>query len=266
MLKMIRAVMVIGVILLSIGLTSMQDYADQESKQDVQAEIQRLEEEKSALISKIESAQSLIESAKNLGYKDNSDILVDTREMLETCNNEVSAIEIVIDSLKLQDVKQKEETKLLENINKQKVAQEEQEKKNLTFDAFTISNLNENDFNKILTGTNLAGQGKYFEYIEKENGVNGLFAIGVATKESSAGKHNANTNNFWGRKATADTYLSWGTPGESIQSFGKYMSTDRYYGKTIDEISVIYCPPNHLDWSASVKQIMQSSWNKVNNP
>ena len=51
-------------------------------------------------------------------------------------------------------------------------------------DLRVISNLNAEEFNKMLEGTNLNGLGGALEQAEKEHGINGLYLMGLACLES----------------------------------------------------------------------------------
>lgn len=75
---------------------------------------------------------------------------------------------------------------------------------NLTIesDLRNISNLNANEFNKMLSNTKLNGLGKSLEKAEKEYNINGLYLMGLACLESGYGTSNfaKNRNNLvgWG--------------------------------------------------------------------
>ena len=82
----------------------------------------------------------------------------------------------------------------------------EEIKKNLEFnidsDLRILSNLNSEDFDKMLEGTALKGIGQALEQAEKEHGINGLYLLGLACLESSYGNSSfaKNRNNLvgWG--------------------------------------------------------------------
>lgn len=145
----------------------------------------------------------------------------------------------------------------MEEVTKKEKAYEERlSSRNLTYDIYTTSNLLKSDFDKMLKGTPMAGTGEYFERLEEEYGINGVFAIAVAEKESSLGLHQANRNNVWGRRATGGGWMSWNSLGESILSFGGYMNTSRYKGKSIESVGKIYCPPTYESWTIGVRSLM----------
>lgn len=130
----------------------------------------------------------------------------------------------------------------------------------LVYEAFALSNLTAEDYDKMLVGTPLEGLGEAFYQLEYSYGINGLFAIGVCNLESSLGFISANTNNFFG--FYYEGYMSFETPEEGILYFGKLMFSDIYRGKTIDEIGSIYCPPND-QWANLVKELMLENWEKL---
>jgi membrane-bound lytic murein transglycosylase B len=131
-------------------------------------------------------------------------------------------------------------------------------------DPFTITNLSVEQFNKILSGTGLEGQGEAYYKVEQEYGVNGMFAIGVAFLESGYGKYKANTNNYYGMRSGSG-YMSFSSPAENILYFGKLMNKNLYKGKSMSQIAKIYCPPNHSKWVGSVTSIMGTYYNKAFN-
>lgn len=132
-----------------------------------------------------------------------------------------------------------------------------------TYSVYTKSNLSVEQLNQALAGTYLAGCGQDFYDMEQLYNVNALFAIGVSGAESSYGKHQANTNNFWGRKASSSRWMAFPSKRESILSFGEYMNKSMYYGKSIENINKIYCPGDGGYWSSSVKKCMNDRWNKI---
>ena len=132
-----------------------------------------------------------------------------------------------------------------------------------TYSVYTKSNLSVEQLNQALAGTYLAGCGQDFYDMEQEHNINALFAIGVSGAESSYGKHQANKNNFWGRKASSSTWMSFPSKRDSILSFGQYMNKSMYYGKSIENINKIYCPGDGGYWASSVKKCMNDRWNKI---
>ena len=226
-------------------------------------DIESLEQQLVAIEEKQTAAYEMAESARKLGYKENNPIIVDAKKIWETSETEKVALKGVIETLKKQREIDEEKARLQKKLEEEAKKRIENSRKKLVYDAFTPSNLSADDFNLLLKSTKLAGTGSSFHYIEKNNKVNGLFAIAVATQESSAGKHNANKNNFWGRRAPGGGWMSWDSPDASIKSFGEYMSGKLYRGKSIEQIGKIYCPPTHQEWSSKIKQHMANYWSRL---
>jgi hypothetical protein len=131
---------------------------------------------------------------------------------------------------------------------------------NINYSAFEKTNIPASCLDKVLEGTSLAGCGIYFYNMEQTYGVNSIFAIAVAENESSLGKHNANKNNFWGRKKAKGGWMHWESKEESIMDFGRYMNRV-YPGMTIDRIGPKYCP-SPSGWANRVKSFMTKRYNK----
>lgn len=129
----------------------------------------------------------------------------------------------------------------------------------LTYVVFTKSNLTVDQIAKALGGTPLAGNAQDFYDMEQTYNVNALFALSVAYLESGCGVANANVNNFFGFRAT-NGWMSFATPRDGIFYFGKLMNTEWYYGKTLEQVGVVYC---NGDWAPYVKRIMNEKWNKI---
>lgn len=164
----------------------------------------------------------------------------------------VKAIEIVIE----------EKTEQFIKDNKIMIEEEKKSNNNITNKPFEITNLTEKQFNKILKGTGLEGQGGAYKQLEEEHGVNGVYAISVAFLESGYGKHKAGKNNFYGMKGNKG-WMSFNTPEDNIMYFGELMNRDLYRGKSIDRIAKIYCPPNYKSWVSKVNYIMGENYNKI---
>lgn len=226
-------------------------------------DINSLEQQLEVIDEKQSTAIEMAESARKLGYKENSQVIIEAKQIWETAENEKRALVGVIDTLKKQKEVDDEKDRIQKEIEEERQRQIENSRKKLVYDAHTPSNLSVDDFNYLLKNTNLAGTGSSFHYIEKNNKVNGLFAIAVATQESSAGKYNANKNNFWGRRASRGGWMSWNSPDASIKSFGEYISGKLYRGKSIEQIAKIYCPPTHADWANKIKLHMNNYWSRL---
>lgn len=132
----------------------------------------------------------------------------------------------------------------------------------LSYNPFVKSGLSVEQYNIILSGTGLEGCGQSYYNMEQTYGVNGLFAIGVAFHESGYGRHRANTNNFYGMRGNSG-WMSFSSPDENIQYFGKLMNKSLYKGKSIDGIGSVYCPGTSSSWASAVRSMMKSSFAKI---
>ena len=128
-----------------------------------------------------------------------------------------------------------------------------------TYNVFTKSNLSVEQLNMILSGTGLAGYGQAFYDMEQIYGVNSLFAIAVGSHESANFYKTANRHNYFGFRGTQG-WISFNSPQDCINYFGQLMNSRLYYGKSIEQIAVIYC---NSSWSKYVKAHMYEKWQKV---
>lgn len=128
-----------------------------------------------------------------------------------------------------------------------------------TYEVFTKSNLSVEQINKMLSKTGLADCGKYFYDMEQNWNVNALFAVAVACHESGNGWHKANSHNYFGFKGSKG-WMSFSSDEACIDYFGKLMNKKLYYGKSIEQIAVIYCDSQ---WASYVKTHMKEKWNRL---
>ena len=138
-------------------------------------------------------------------------------------------------------------------------AEEAKPKAIFTYDAFTKSNLTVEQISKILSGTKIQAYAQDFYDMEQEYNVNALFCLSVACLESGGGAKNANRNNFFGFRGNSG-WMAFNTPRDGIFYFGKLMNKSLYYGKSIEQIGLIYCDTT---WANYVKRLMQERWNKL---
>ena len=126
-----------------------------------------------------------------------------------------------------------------------------------TYDAFSKTNLSAAQFEKMLYGTGLAGLGPCFYAMERDAGINGLFALAVACEESGSGTSGLarEDNNFYGLTALGGGWRSFPTRSEGIQYFKTYITSSLYAGKSIYEISQTYCPGND-EWAGKIQRFM----------
>ena len=128
-----------------------------------------------------------------------------------------------------------------------------------TYSVFTKSNLSVEQLNMILSGTGLAGYGQVFYDMEQTYGVNSLFAIAVGSHESANFYKTANVHNYFGFRGNRG-WMKFASPNDCINYFGKLMHNSLYYGKSIEQIAVIYC---NSSWAGYVKAHMYEKWQKV---
>ena len=128
-----------------------------------------------------------------------------------------------------------------------------------TYDVYQKTNLTVENLSVMLQGTPLYYHAQDFYDMEQIYGVNSLFAISVSYVESCSGVYNANDNNFFGFRGNGG-WMSFTSPREGILYFGQLMNTELYYGKTMEQIGVIYCDAG---WTPVVQRYMQKNWNKV---
>ena len=138
--------------------------------------------------------------------------------------------------------------------------EEAQPKAIFTYEVFTKSNLTTAQISTILSGTKIQAYSQDFYDMEQEYNVNALFCLSVACLESGGGAKNANKNNFFGFRGKSG-WMSFNTPRDGIFYFGKLINNSLYYGKSIENIGIIYCDSA---WAPYVKRIMLEKWNKLN--
>ena len=127
---------------------------------------------------------------------------------------------------------------------------------------FYITHTTIEEYELILKGSRLEGYGYCFKQIEDQYGVNGLFAVSVATLESGLGKSSLgkSNNNFYGIRGGSSSWAKFDSVESGILYFGKLMNKSHYYGKTITRIAPIYC---NADWANKVSSIMTRYINKI---
>lgn len=187
------------------------------------------------------------------GYFFNSTGTMAQREDENNQNNNQEDIDMII-NYNEDDMVNKRDGEMIANIDELVLVMVEEEK-NLTYDVYQKTNLNVEEFNKVLAKTALAGQGESFKALEDEFGVNGIFAIAVSIAEAGWDGRQANKNNFYGMRG-ANGYLSFNTPKDNILYFGELITKSAYKGKTLKTFAKIYCPPRHKKWHSDVVWIM----------
>ena len=128
-----------------------------------------------------------------------------------------------------------------------------------TYNVFEKSNLSVEQLTTILQGTKIQKYAQDFYDMEQTYGVNSLFCLSVAIVESGGGAKNANVDNFFGFRGGRG-WMAFSTPRAGIFYFGELMNKKLYYGKSMEQIGVIYCDGN---WAPAVKRVMKQRWNKL---
>ncbi len=127
----------------------------------------------------------------------------------------------------------------------------------LTYNVFARTNLSAAQFERMVYGTGLAGLGPCFYAMERDAGINGLFALAVACEESGSGTSGLarEDNNFYGLTASGGGWRTFPTRSEGIQYFKTYITSSLYAGKSIYEIAQTYCPGNDT-WVGKIQKYM----------
>ena len=120
---------------------------------------------------------------------------------------------------------------------------------------YFVTGVTVEELNMLLEGTRLEGSGEYFKRLEDEYGVNAVVVVSVGRLESQLGSTEIalNYNNAFGFR-TDKGWLHFNTLEDSVLYFGKLMQHERYYGKSLAEIALIYCP-NDI-WCDKVSRIV----------
>lgn len=127
-------------------------------------------------------------------------------------------------------------------------------------DLRVLSNLSENDYNNMLSGTRLEGLGGTFVQIENQYNINGLYILGLACLESNFGKSNfaVQRNNLvgWNAVDSNPNKASYFNSKEECLTFvsnklkTNYLSESGCYfeGFTGRNVDKHYCTDkNHID-------------------
>lgn len=193
----------------------------------LKAELQETEE-------KMEHAHTMAASARELGLEEDSETISLAKEYWAEAHS-----------------KREELTSLLN---------EYQVFHYLSYNVFERTNISVKGFNILLENTPLAGQGQSFEDMEKEWGVNGLFALSVAKTESGLGTSSLaiNKNNYFGMIG-----CSFSSPHNGIMYFGELMNKGYYKNKDIEAIARTYCPPTWSEWASQNRMFMRDFWERL---
>ena len=184
----------------------------------------------------------------------------DSKLQNATSGNKLSEEEMLKNFKKLDKIIKRQEN--AERMSRLQEAEAVKGNAMLSYNPFFKSGLSVSQFNKILEGTGLEGNGESYYKMENEYGVNGIFAISVAFHESGYGKYRANSNNFYGMRSSKG-WMKFESPDANIQYFGELMQRKWYYGKDITGIAKVYCPDTYTSWAAGIKSMMRNCWEKI---
>lgn len=126
-----------------------------------------------------------------------------------------------------------------------------------------ISGLKEEDYKILTKGTWWEGNEQALIDLEKNYGVNAMFAMSVSTLESAYGKSSRakNRNNYYG----LELKKVWNGLYSNTQHWGNVIA--RYYvneGRlSASAISTKYCPPNSSYWASFVNSNMKKLYNEL---
>ncbi|HEB13287.1 MAG TPA: hypothetical protein ENI11_06385 [Actinobacteria bacterium] len=81
-----------------------------------------------------------------------------------------------------------------------------------------------NRIDRYLAATPLSGQGRTFYLSAVDAGIEPRLMPAIAMIESGAGRANANSNNFFGRRAVRGGWASWTTKEAAINNQGQYIA------------------------------------------
>lgn len=129
-------------------------------------------------------------------------------------------------------IKQLKETSSTLNQIKEKVFQINQRRLSLVKWA-ALPDRGGNWINRIdsyLARTPLTGQGRTFYLAAVDAGIEPRLMPAIAMVESGGGRANANSNNFFGRKAAGGGWAGWSTKEIAIQNQARYIS--KMWGRT----------------------------------
>lgn len=126
-----------------------------------------------------------------------------------------------------------------------------------------VSGLKEEDYKLLTSGTWWEGNEQALIDLEKNYGVNAMFAMAVSTLESGSGTSGRakNRNNYYGLELSN----VWSGLYTNTQYWGKLIKNS-YIGQgrsSAASISTKYCPPNSSNWASFVNSQMGVYYNKL---
>lgn len=126
-----------------------------------------------------------------------------------------------------------------------------------------VSGLKEEDYKLLTSGTWWEGNEQALIDLEKNYGVNAMFAMAVSTLESASGTSGRakNRNNYYGLELSK----VWNGLYSNTQYWGGLIAKS-YIGQgrtSATSISTKYCPPNSSNWASFVNSQMGVYYNKL---
>lgn len=150
------------------------------------------------------------------------------------------------------------ETDEVQQVNAQ-VTKEITAADNRTIEPFAISGLPADCINDKLIGGYLENMGQTLYEVEQTYKVNFRFIYAIGALESGYGKYLPAKHNYFGLTKGGQNigYQSFESKEEVIKYMGRLLSSNTYKDKSIEDIAMIYCPPNHISWAKDIKWIME---------
>lgn len=252
--KMMKRIIITG---LFAGLLTTSAYAASADTKvtldEYKAELQRYSE-------MMEHAHLMAESARVLGYSEESDLIKEAQRFWQIGRKGYDdTLPIANEWQATYDREVAEEEAARKAAEEARVAYMESQRG--SYNVFAKTGLSVDQFNKLLEPYALAGNGQALYDMEQTYGINGIFCLAVARVESSVGGYgpSRNKHNYWGIVGK-----TWGSDYAAFQGFGNYILNSGYYnGKSIDAIAKIYCPPTASEWASNVKSCMAQFWAQV---
>ena len=200
------------------------------------------------------------------------EISIDCVEKVNLRTYEIDQVQEIID-FEIQKRKEieGEEQRRQEEIEQQRILEEQTRPRFNPYDVTEVSNLNKEQIYKMLEGTELITLVDAFYWYEQVYEVNLIFIASVVALESSWGRsslaisHN-NLTGYIGRNGSYYSFDSWGSSlEETFRLIGDEYTKEEglfYNGKSIWNINQKYC---ELDsWSDKVISIGNELFSKIN--
>ena len=209
----------------------------------------------------VSSAVTLEDSQSTVNFQ----IVVST--VIPNGTDAESKNEEVIEEVRVQETLEKEiKAELAEQARQKKIKERKEYISSIVCDPSNVSRvsgLKESDFKLLTKGTWWEGNEEALVKLEKDYGVNAMFAMAVSTLESGFGTSTRaqSRNNYYG----LETKKIWYSLYDNTQYWGNVIS--KYYvdeGRlSVDRISTKYCPPHSSYWASYNKDKMVDLYNQL---